>query len=50
MEMHGHSFRCVKDPAVLEEAEQIRQNMPGYPEKGYIRELEDYILVNLESL
>lgn len=50
MEMHGHSFRCVKDPAVLEETEQIRQNMPGYPENGYIRELEDYILVNLESL
>ncbi len=48
--MHGHdSFRCVKDLQVIEEAEAIRENtnMPGYPKKGYIMELEDYIIVNL---
>lgn len=50
--MHGYSFRCVTDLGVIEEADQIRrtENMPGYPESGYIREEEDYILINLESI
>lgn len=49
--MHGHSFRYVTDPEIIEAAEQIRtaEEMPGYPRDGYIREYEDYILINLES-
>lgn len=49
--MHGYdAFLCETDPDVIEEAEQIRarENMPGYPEKGYIVEYDDYIIVNLE--
>lgn len=50
--MHGHSsFRCETDPALMEEAEQIRtkEGMPGYPTEGYIKECENYIIVNLDS-
>lgn len=48
--MHGYSFRCVTDPETIAEAERIMRdkNMPGYPQKGYIREEDDYIIVNLE--
>lgn len=51
-EMHGHSgFRCETNPTIMEEAEQIRtgEGMPGYPTKGYIKECENYIIVNLDS-
>lgn len=50
--MHGHSsFRCETDPVIMEEAEQIRtgEGMPGYPTEGYIKECENYIIVNLDS-
>lgn len=50
--MHGHSsFRCETDPVLMEEAEQIRtgEGMPGYPTEGYIKECENYIIVNLDS-
>ena len=48
--MHGYSFRCVTDPETIAEAARIMrdENMPGYPQKGYIREEDDYIIVNLE--
>lgn len=48
--MHGHTFRCVTDLDTIEEGRQIREteNMPGFPQKGYIREEEEYILINLE--
>lgn len=52
-EMHGHdSFTCETDMQVLEEAGRIReaQNMPGYPQKGYIMECEDYIIVSLTDV
>ncbi len=47
--MHGYdSFSCETDLALIEEAERIRmeENMPGYPKTGYIRECEEYIIVN----
>ena len=47
--MHGYdSFQCETDLNVIEEAEQIRsrENMPGYPNERYIKEMEDYIIVN----
>lgn len=50
--MHGHEdFICEKDLGVIEEAEQRRaqEHMPGYPDKGYIREYEDYIIVNFAA-
>lgn len=39
------------DLAHVEEAEQIRdaENMPAYPQDGYILECEDYIIVNLAN-
>lgn len=42
---------CVTDLNVIEEAERIRteSGMPGYPRDGYIKECEDYIIVNLEN-
>lgn len=48
--MHGYqSFHCESDLNVIEEAEQIREkeNMPGYPDDGYIAEYNNYIIVNL---
>lgn len=44
-------FSCVTDLELIEEAEQIRtgENMPGYPRNGYIKECDDYIIVNLEN-
>lgn len=50
--MHGYdSFYCETDLTVIEEAEQIRnkEGMPGYPDSGYIKEYEDYIIVNFAS-
>lgn len=47
--MHGHdAFFCETDLDVIEEAEQIhnQERMPGYPDEGYIKEYEDYIIVN----
>lgn len=49
-EMHGiEGFSCETNLDSIEEAEKIRssENMPGYPENGYIKECEDYIIVNL---
>ena len=50
--MHGvDEFRCVTDLEVIEEAEKIRteEAMPGYPKEGYIKELDDYIIVNFSQ-
>jgi len=47
--MHGYTFQCVTDLEVIKEAGQIRENMPGFPAKGYIQEEKDYIIINLES-
>lgn len=48
--MHGYgSFRCETDLNKIEEAERIRteENIAAYPKNGYIRECEEYIIVNL---
>lgn len=48
--MHGHgSFRCETDLNKIAEAERIRteENMAVYPQNGYIKECEEYIIVNL---
>lgn len=49
--MHGHCFDYVTDQETVEEAKRIVEetDMPGYPGKGYIREEENYIIINLES-
>lgn len=50
--MHGFDgFSCVKDLAVIEEAENIRlkEQMPGYPQEGYIKEYNDYIIINMSN-
>lgn len=50
--MHGYdAFRCETDLDVIEEAEGIRkeENMYGYPKEGYIKECEDYIIVNFSD-
>lgn len=50
--MHGYdNFRCETDLDVIEEAERIRkeENMYGYPKDGYIKECEDYIIVNFSD-
>ena len=51
--MHGYdSFTCVTDLDIIEEAEQIRagENMPGYPKPGYIKECDEYIIVNFSDV
>lgn len=45
--MHGHSIEIVVDQEIIEEAEQLRNDMPAFPREGYIKEQEDYIIVNL---
>ena len=48
--MHGFDeFSCVTNLAVIEEAENIRveEHMPGYPQNGYIKECENYIIINM---
>lgn len=50
--MHGYeSFRCETDLDVIERAEQIyaEEHMPGYPDGGYIKEYEDYIIVSFAA-
>lgn len=50
--MHGYdAFRCETDLDVIEEAERIRkeENMYGYPKEGYIKECDNYIIVNFSD-
>lgn len=50
--MHGHdAFRCETDLQVVKEAEEICriEKMPAYPQNGYIKECENYIIVNLSE-
>ena len=49
MEMHGHSFKTVKDPAVIEEAKRIGDTMPAWPAQGSIAEQDGYILIHIED-
>ncbi|MCM1303356.1 MAG: glucosyltransferase domain-containing protein [Lachnospiraceae bacterium] len=46
MEMLGHRFEIETDLLKIEEAQKLAEEMPGFPETGYIREYEEYIIVN----
>lgn len=45
--MLGYSFRIETDLRKIEEAEKISEEMPEFPQTGYIKECGDYIIVNL---
>lgn len=47
--MHGRSLICVNDTNVIKEARELAKEleMPGYPKDGYIREFDDYIIINM---
>lgn len=47
MNMLGHDFRIETDLQKIEEAEKLTEDMPDFPESGYIKECEEYIIVNL---
>lgn len=49
-EMHGYSLKVETDLEKIAEAETLRGDMPGYPKKGYIKETEEYIIVNFSSV
>lgn len=46
MKMLGHDFKIETDLAKIEEAESRTNEMTHFPENGYIREFEEYIIVN----
>ena len=46
LEMHGHSFQTITDTAVLEEAEEISETMPKWPETGSVAQQDGYVLVH----
>jgi len=43
--LHGHSFNIATEEQYLS-GRIIAENMPSYPKKGYIKEMDDYIIVN----
>ena len=45
--MLGYNFRIETDLRKIEEAEQISEEMPEFPQTGYIKECGDYIIINL---
>lgn len=47
MKMLGHDFRIETDLQKIEEAEKLTEDMPDFPEAGYIKDCEEYIIVNL---
>lgn len=47
LKMHGHSFTTITDKTVLENARQIGETMPKWPQAGSITEQDGYILVNI---
>ena len=46
MAMHGYEVMIEADLQKIEEAERLRTDMPHFPQSGYIREYEEYIIVN----
>ena len=44
-EIQGHRFPFASEAQYLS-AREIAKNMPSYPKDGYIRETDDYIIVN----
>ena len=47
LEMHGHTFVMETDLARYYEAMDEAHTMPSWPKDGYIREMEEYIIVKL---
>ncbi len=47
--MHGHNISVEKDLEKIDEASQKREGMPAFPKDGYIKECEEYIIVNLAN-
>lgn len=47
MKMLGHSFLIETDLQKIDEAEKLTEDMPEFPEAGYIKECGEYIIVNL---
>lgn len=47
--MHGHFFRPVEDMELIREAKDraYELELPAFPREGYIRDMGDYIIVNL---
>ncbi len=45
-EMHGYGIKVETDLEKIAEAEALRIGMPTYPKEGYIKETEEYIIVN----
>lgn len=45
--MLGYNFRIETDLRRIKEAEKISEEMPEFPQTGYIKECGDYIIVNL---
>lgn len=46
MKMLGHDFKIETDLKKIEEAQKRTVEMTNFPENGYIREYEEYIIVN----
>lgn len=46
LSMIGYEIRIETNLLKIEDASQLRSNMPHFPQKGYIQEYEDYIIVN----
>jgi len=44
-ELHGHKFNIATQEQYLS-GRIIAEDMPSYPKKGYIKEMDDYIIVN----
>ena len=45
--LHGHELIPLTDMSLYQEAEDISLSLPHYPQKGYIMDAGDYIIVHL---
>lgn len=45
--MHGHELVPLSDTSLYKEAEEASLNLPHYPQKGYIVDQGEYIIVHL---
>lgn len=46
LRMLGYDIRIEKNLQLIDDVGQLRSDMPHFPQNGYIREEEDYIIVN----
>lgn len=49
MEMHGHSFKYVKDPETIKKGKEIGDTMPGWPAEGSVTRQDGYILIHIAN-